>query len=68
MALLTVINDRGYTEQYQLRGRECVLGRQSDTDLRLDARDVKTDFDETGSGKEDHLPWPRSRQNVPWGS
>jgi serine phosphatase RsbU (regulator of sigma subunit) len=40
MALLTVINDRGYTEQYQLRGRECVLGRQSDTDLRLDARDV----------------------------
>ncbi|MBL8822447.1 MAG: SpoIIE family protein phosphatase [Planctomycetia bacterium] len=40
MAVLTVINDRGYTEQFQLRGRECVLGRQADTDLRLDARDV----------------------------
>lgn len=40
MAVLTVINDRGYTEQYQLRGRECVVGRQADTDLRLDARDV----------------------------
>lgn len=40
MAVLTVINDRGYTEQYQLHGRECVVGRQADTDLRLDARDV----------------------------
>ncbi|HMP16642.1 MAG TPA: FHA domain-containing protein, partial [Gemmatales bacterium] len=40
MAVLTVINDRGYTEQYLLRGRECVVGRQADTDLRLDARDV----------------------------
>lgn len=40
MAVLTVINDRGYTEQFQLRGRECVVGRQADTDLRLDARDV----------------------------
>jgi len=40
MAILTVINDLGYTEQYQLRGRECVLGRQSEADLRLDARDV----------------------------
>lgn len=40
MAVLTVINDRGYTEQFHLRGRECVVGRQSDTDLRLDARDV----------------------------
>ncbi len=40
MAVLTVINDRGYTEQYMLRGRECIVGRQADTDLRLDARDV----------------------------
>lgn len=40
MAVLTVINDHGYTEQFQLRGREFVLGRQSEADLRLDARDV----------------------------
>ncbi|HQR43860.1 MAG TPA: FHA domain-containing protein, partial [Gemmatales bacterium] len=40
MAVLTVINDTGYTEQFQLRGRECVVGRQADTDLRLEARDV----------------------------
>jgi serine phosphatase RsbU (regulator of sigma subunit) len=40
MAVLTVINDHGYTEQYQLRGRETVMGRQSEADLRLDARDV----------------------------
>lgn len=40
MAKLHIISENGYTEHFPLERRECVLGRQPESDYKLDARDV----------------------------